>query len=109
MYLSIFKSFFSPTRNVITFSTYQSLQRCLTDCTNILNVGASTHTVLGSRFWDFVPSSISITTLDIDPDSGADLICDVASIPLPDDTFDLVVCQHAEHFDDLDYIREIKL
>jgi len=100
----------SPSRNVIKNNSYQILQKTLVNCKSILNVGASTYTVLGAGFWRFVPQDSHITTLDINPDSGADIICDVISIPVDNNSFDLVVCQaSAEHFEDLDLaLREIK-
>ena len=104
------RSLFSPTRNVISLSTYQYLQKTFRDCKSILNVGASSATVLGAKFWSIVPNDSTLTTLDIDQSSGADLICDVISIPVSDNTFDLVVCQaSAEHFENLDLaLKEIK-
>lgn len=103
-------SLLSPSRNIIRYNSYVLFRETLSNCNSILNVGAARNTVLGAGFWFTIPQSAHLTTLDINPDSGADLICDVVNIPIPDNTFDLVVCQaSAEHFVDIDQaLIEIK-
>ena len=105
-----YNSLFTPTRNTIDRTSYVLLRELLSDCRNILNVGSASHTILGSKFWSIVPSSARLTTLDINPKSGADIICDVCHIPSDNNNFDLVVCQASvEHFEDIDSaINEIK-
>ena len=105
----LFNALFTPSRNVIDNDSYILFRELFSSCENILNVGSSQNTVLGAKFWSAIPSFAHLTTLDINPDSGADLICDVINIPISDQTYDLVVCQASiEHFEHIDQaLREI--
>ena len=51
-----------------------------------------------------------ITTLDVNPDSGADIIADAHSIPLPDSSQDKVIADNMlEHlYDPFKFIEEVK-
>lgn len=69
----------------------------------VLNAGCGLHHLIPDGYkspeWE-------ITTLDIDPDVGADLVCSVVSIPEESDTFDAVYCsQTLEHL----YPHEVPL
>ena len=100
---SLIYSILTPSRNIIDRNTYELFRELFIDCNHILNVGSASDTILGADFWSVISPTSKLTTLDINPNSGADLICDVVNMPISDSVFDLVVCQaSAEHFEDID-------
>lgn len=73
--------------------------------TNFIRDLSFNHDLKGNRVLDIAPQKYlgvkeffknsKVSTLDIDPNSGADYICDICEINhhlIPDETFDLVVC-----------------
>ena len=88
-----FVIFFSPTRSIITYKEYISLKNLIKNPGKVLNVGSSSFTILGSKFWKIIPGKYNLINLDLFPGENVDVVADAENMPFDNDTFDLVVCQ----------------
>ena len=85
--------FISPTRPTITYKEYLSLKFLIKSPAKVLNVGSSSFTLLGSKFWNIIPGEYSLIILDLFPGENVDVVADAENMPFDNGTFDLVVCQ----------------
>ena len=85
--------FISPTRSIITYKEYLSLKFLIKSPAKVLNVGSSSFTLLGSKFWNIIPGEYDLINLDLFPGENVDVVADAENMPFDNGTFDLVVCQ----------------
>ncbi len=89
----LFRYFLSPSRSIISRNEYMTLIKLIDKPNKILNVGSSTESVLGYKFWKYLEGEYKLINLDICPGENIDIVCDAAEMPFSDGSFDLVVCQ----------------
>ena len=92
-YNRFIKNLFSPTRSVIKEKEYQFFKNELKNCNKILNVGSSTETILGSKFFQILPKESKVINLDIKEGKGVDIVADAMNMPIKDNSYELVICQ----------------
>lgn len=89
----IFYKILTPSRSIITKEEYSSLKFLIQSPEKVLNVGSSSFTLLGSKFWDIIPDDLDLINLDLVPGDNIDVVADAENMPFQNEYFDLVVCQ----------------